>query len=326
MDRLPVNSFRTRPFELRGFADELTADPADEADGGWLLSFVDILTLLLTLFVLLLAISHTQRHDPAATTRVIHRPVPARADPAPAFAPTPRSVVSGPTAAPAAEPSATAPKRRPAVTPATPTSAPLHASSPSPSMVPPQGPPEPAPAQTATATPAPAPKAVAQPHPGLAKQASPAFVLPKNLSGQVQVIASANRVNLVIKDDVLFAPGNASLQPAGREVLARVARLLIQDHAEIAVEGYTDNTPIHTARFPSNWELSTARATAVTRFLIAQGIASNRLSAIGYGATRPRASNATAAGRALNRRVSLVLHLNKNARVPTGRTPTKKNR
>ncbi|MGA7799559.1 MAG: OmpA family protein, partial [Gammaproteobacteria bacterium] len=174
-------------------------------------------------------------------------------------------------------------------------------------------------ARTAAAAPktVPAPASTAAPdtttpiQPEAAPDATPVFSLPKDVRNQVEIVASATRVNLVVKDDVLFAPGSAELRPAGRTVLSRLADLLGRDPFRVSVEGYTDGTPIHTARFPSNWELSTARATMVTRFLIAHGVASSRLSAIGYGATRPRADNATPAGRARNRRVSLVVHLNK---------------
>ena len=75
----------------------------------------------------------------------------------------------------------------------------------------------------------------------------------------------------------------------------------------IVVEGHTDNVPISSAQFPSNWELSTARATTVVRFLISRGLDRNRLSASGYADLHPIASNATAAGRELNRRVEIVL-------------------
>ena len=75
----------------------------------------------------------------------------------------------------------------------------------------------------------------------------------------------------------------------------------------IAVEGNTDNVPIKGGAFPSNWELSTARASGVVRFLISGGVDPERLSAIGYADLRPIASNETAAGRALNRRVEIVL-------------------
>ena len=90
-------------------------------------------------------------------------------------------------------------------------------------------------------------------------------------------------------------------------LLNEIASLLNVDRTHpIVVEGYTDNVPIDTAEFPSNWELSTARATTVVQYLIAHGVDENRLGAAGYAQLHPIASNATPAGRALNRRVEIV--------------------
>jgi chemotaxis protein MotB len=112
----------------------------------------------------------------------------------------------------------------------------------------------------------------------------------------------------VLTDSLLFPSGSATLDSAGQPLLSEIAGLLNVDHVHpIAVEGNTDNVPITGGAFPSNWELSTARASSVVRFLIAKGIDSQRLSAIGYAAQRPIATNSTTAGRALNRRVEIVL-------------------
>jgi chemotaxis protein MotB len=89
---------------------------------------------------------------------------------------------------------------------------------------------------------------------------------------------------------------------------ARVAQLIRQYNCDIRVEGHTDNVPIHTSQFASNWELSTARATEVIRKLILQyGFAPDRLSAAGYAEFHPTASNETDEGRRVNRRVDLVI-------------------
>ncbi|HYB28413.1 MAG TPA: OmpA family protein [Solirubrobacteraceae bacterium] len=126
-----------------------------------------------------------------------------------------------------------------------------------------------------------------------------------------QVKAIVNRRGLVVQvltDNLLFQSGQATLQPAGRPLLNEVAMLLNVDKTHpITVEGYTDNVPIHSAEFPSNWELSTARATTVVRYLISRGVNENRLGAAGYADLHPVASNATAAGRTLNRRVDIVI-------------------
>ena len=126
-----------------------------------------------------------------------------------------------------------------------------------------------------------------------------------------QVKATVNRRGLVVQvltDNLLFQSGQATLQPAGQPLLNEVAQLLNVDRSHpITVEGYTDNVPIHSIEFPSNWELSTARATTVVQYLISRGVNDNRLGAAGYAALHPVASNATAAGRALNRRVDIVI-------------------
>ncbi len=125
-----------------------------------------------------------------------------------------------------------------------------------------------------------------------------------------QVSAQVERRGLVVTvltDQLLFASGQAALRPAGVPLLNEVANLLNVDKTHpIVVEGYTDNNPIDTAQFPSNWELSTARATTVVQYLISHGVDENRLGAAGYAQLHPLASNATAAGQAKNRRVEIV--------------------
>jgi len=112
----------------------------------------------------------------------------------------------------------------------------------------------------------------------------------------------------VLTDDLLFASGQATLEGRADGLLAEIAQLLDVDHTHpISVEGNTDNVPIHSSQFPSNWELSTARASTVVRFLIAHGVGSDRLTAAGNAEQRPYDSNATAPGRARNRRVEIVM-------------------
>jgi len=122
------------------------------------------------------------------------------------------------------------------------------------------------------------------------------------------VIEERGLVVRVLTDKLLFASGQDTLQPGGLPLLNEIAHLLDIDRTHpIMVEGNTDNVPIDTAQFPSNWDLSALRATTVLRYLIAHGVAGTRLSAAGYGDMHPVASNATAAGRAQNRRVDIVL-------------------
>jgi chemotaxis protein MotB len=112
----------------------------------------------------------------------------------------------------------------------------------------------------------------------------------------------------VLTDKLLFDSGSATLQSAGLPLLGEIGHLLNVDQKHpITVEGNTDNQPIQSSQFPSNWELSTDRATTVVRYLIAHGVRDQRLSAAGYADLHPLATNATATGRARNRRVDVVL-------------------
>jgi chemotaxis protein MotB len=112
----------------------------------------------------------------------------------------------------------------------------------------------------------------------------------------------------VLTDRLLFSSGSATLIGAAYPLLGEIGALVNIDRTHpVSVEGNTDDVPIHGGEFPSNWELSTARASMVVRFLIGRGVDPQRLSASGYADLRPIASNATAAGRAENRRVEIVL-------------------
>ncbi|MCG7601967.1 OmpA family protein [Halomonas sp. McH1-25] len=209
-------------------ADLLGGDVGGGEDGeSWLMSYLDVLTLLITLFVLLLALAG--QGSPGAT-----------------------------------EPAADGDLATP-TTPAT--------------------------------SQAPAMNGVQPRHDG---------VLPQ-FDG-ITVSRSAQGLNLRIQDHLLFDSAQATLTEPGRQVLQGIIPLLQRSSGDISVEGHSDSLPIDTPRYPSNWELSSARASAVLRFLVQQGIASPRLRAIGYADTRPLAANDDSAGRATNRRVELVLH------------------
>lgn len=123
----------------------------------------------------------------------------------------------------------------------------------------------------------------------------------------VSIAEGQEGITLRIDDNLLFASGDAQLTEPGKEVIESLVPTLDAFDGQISVEGHTDDIPISTARFPSNWELSTSRAIAVLRHLIQSGILEGRLRAIGYADTQPLESNATAAGRAVNRRVELLL-------------------
>ncbi|MDL2284958.1 flagellar motor protein MotD [Oxalobacter sp. OttesenSCG-928-P03] len=125
--------------------------------------------------------------------------------------------------------------------------------------------------------------------------------------GKVKVIQSARGVNVEINASVLFAPAEARLSRQSEEVLKAVAQILKDEPNDIQVEGFTDNTPIRSVQYPSNWELSSARASSVVRLFVEQGVAEERMVAIGRSANNPIDSNATADGRSRNRRVSLMV-------------------
>ncbi|MEO6697568.1 MAG: OmpA family protein [Gammaproteobacteria bacterium] len=129
------------------------------------------------------------------------------------------------------------------------------------------------------------------------------------LGERIEVTTQQDSINLEISDNILFEPGSAALKPLGQQVLNDLSTLLVNQSYQVSVEGHTDNVRIETPRFASNWELSTTRATTVTRYLILRGIIASRLRAVGYADTHPRADNVTAEDRARNRRVSLILSL-----------------
>jgi chemotaxis protein MotB len=141
------------------------------------------------------------------------------------------------------------------------------------------------------------------------KQQIDAYAREHGLTKSIEtVIARRGLVVRLLTDRVLFDTGSADLQPGAAPLLGRLAGLLRSDFDHpILVEGHTDPVPISETRFPSNWELSGSRASTVVRFFIDHGVPAKRMAATGYGAEHPLARNDTAAGRARNRRVEIVL-------------------
>ncbi len=130
-------------------------------------------------------------------------------------------------------------------------------------------------------------------------------------AGTLEVEVRNGRMVVVLPEAILFDSGRADLKPEAREPLAQVARVLrsIQGRT-YQVMGHTDNVPIRGRRFASNWELSTARAVVVARYIIEQGLESPRISAAGYADTQPLNHNATPEERAANRRIEIALNFN----------------
>ena len=128
------------------------------------------------------------------------------------------------------------------------------------------------------------------------------------LKGRVRTHLDSRGLVISIGEGGFFDSGSDIIKPEGLTLLNTIASGIVSTSNHIRVEGHTDNKPIRNSRFPSNWELSTARATAVVSYLIVKfGFRPNRLSAAGYGEYRPAASNDTVEGRARNRRVDIVV-------------------
>jgi chemotaxis protein MotB len=127
------------------------------------------------------------------------------------------------------------------------------------------------------------------------------------LDGQVSLQVQEHRVSLQIRDRLLFPSGQIEIQPGGDRVIQRLAAMLRGLPGVISVEGHTDDVPIHSERFPSNWELSAGRAASVVRALAENGLPAQRLRAVGYADTRPLAQGQDTNSRAQNRRVTLVV-------------------
>lgn len=129
--------------------------------------------------------------------------------------------------------------------------------------------------------------------------------------GQVTISELKGKLTVNMVDAILFDSGKAEVKPAGMEVLSKVVDILkdVKDKA-IRIEGHTDNVQIVgnlTKKFPTNWELSAARAINVARYLQSQGLSPENLSAVAYGEYRPVASNDTEEGKAKNRRIEIIL-------------------
>ncbi len=125
----------------------------------------------------------------------------------------------------------------------------------------------------------------------------------------------------IVTEGVLFDQGSATLKPQGMAILDQIATELSKLPNQLAIEGHTDDQPISTGQFPSNWELSTARATNVLQYLLTKHIDPSRMSASGYGDERPLGPD-TPAGRAMNRRVDIaVLNLGTDPNSPATTVP-----
>lgn len=126
-------------------------------------------------------------------------------------------------------------------------------------------------------------------------------------NGVMTVSQTDRGVMLDINASALFLQGEAALSPAAQKTLADVAKVLVDGDQPIEVEGHTDNVPIKTSLYPSNWELSSARASSVVRLFIDQGVVAKRLTVVGSADNHPVLANDTPDGRMRNRRVTITV-------------------
>ena len=153
--------------------------------------------------------------------------------------------------------------------------------------------------------PPPAAPAVASANP--ARPSLHQFLQPEIAAGLVQVLEDPQSVTVRLVNRTMFASGSAELNPSAMPLLTRIGQAVRDEPGNVLVNGYTDNQPIRTVRFPSNWQLSQARAEAVAKVLAAQLPTDRPVSAAGKGDADPLAPNTTAEGRERNRRTEIVL-------------------
>lgn len=134
------------------------------------------------------------------------------------------------------------------------------------------------------------------------------YMAENGIESDLTISRDTEGVYIDIQESILFTSGNADITASGEETLSKLSGLFDLFDNKIVVEGYTDNVPINNSKFPSNWELSTGRAVSVLRYLSEErGISPSRLAAKGYGEHSPLVPNDSDANRALNRRVNVII-------------------
>ncbi len=128
-----------------------------------------------------------------------------------------------------------------------------------------------------------------------------------SIGDDVTVNVDDKGITVSFNDTALFEPGSAEPKKGADVIIEKFAKILYAVPNSVVVEGHTDNIPIHTTQYPSNWELSAARAATVTRMLEKKGLRSNRMEIAAYGPTRPKFPNNTPKTRALNRRIDILI-------------------
>ncbi|MGP0174887.1 flagellar motor protein MotD [Pseudomonas sp. NCHU5208] len=139
-------------------------------------------------------------------------------------------------------------------------------------------------------------------------------------SDQLTIRGNEMWIEIELSSSLLFPSGDALPNDKAFDIIEKVAKILAPYENPVKVEGFTDNLPIQTSQFPTNWELSAARAASIVRMLAMDGVKPARLSAVGYGEYQPVADNSTPEGRARNRRVVLVISRDLDNRRNSGST------
>ncbi|MGR9116702.1 MAG: OmpA/MotB family protein [Gammaproteobacteria bacterium] len=297
--------------------EELLNETGNLHSQSWLLSYLDVFVLIVMLIITLISLSDLKIEE--ETRKIATKSVAATQSPrtpAPTPPPHPQSPTPAPTPAPAPQPEPT-------------TVAPLETEAPVLSQV------EKSDTVEVVLMPKPAapPLAENQPEPTEAPESEPVLplapskreLLQQSLTEQLnqlgldQTVAikiTEDYAQLEIQDKILFESSQSSLTGSGEALLQGLAPLLKQASGLIFIEGHTDNRPIKTPQFPSNWELGSARATSVLHYLTTQGLDSNRMRAVTYADTMPIADNSTPAGREKNRRVNILLKVQEQDIIP----------
>jgi chemotaxis protein MotB len=238
-----------------------TSVPVEEE--GWLLTYLDVITLMLVMMVVMLSVA-----GPPGDATGDGAPVTTTQPPDPLATTAPATV------------------QKPSILPALPVTS----------------------ASTSPQSTAPSDKETAKPAVRAPADSAWANLKLDQIGDNVAIAPGRDSVRFRISNELLFGSGEAGLIQGGHAVLDNLLPSLLADpDLHLVVEGHTDNIPIQTARYPSNWELSTGRAASVARYLIEHGVAPQRVQASGYADTRPLGSKDNPVDRATNRRVELIL-------------------
>ncbi len=289
-------------------AVELDEPNSSTSDSGWTVGYLDILLLLVTLFAALLGMTYLQQSTPMEQPTAASHSVPLAALVSPKTTPEPPLLLALHSLEARSDTTPFWPT--PVMTPPPiidPRPIPPSASATTEPMASPQGV-----AVTSEAPPSATSTRPIEPEtPEIPAEFERLITWMANYDEQhdLELLLDRDRLQIEVGNEILFPSGSADLSAAGRALLAELTDLIRNDRLHVAVEGHTDNIPINTPRFPSNWELSSIRATSVAHELMTLGVDRQRIRVTGYADTRPRVPNDSAANRALNRRVSLVLEL-----------------